>query len=116
MSGGSYNYLCHTFDLESLVAHRHNLRDMAERLGRLGWAKDAAVETRTLLADLDALEVHHEATRERLYEVWKAVEWWDSCDWSEDQVRTALLKYRGVDVTATEAPKGLPVAAERTEP
>jgi hypothetical protein len=30
-----------------------------------------------------------------LADVWKAVEWWDSCDSGEDAVEEALKKYRG---------------------
>jgi Holliday junction resolvasome RuvABC DNA-binding subunit len=71
MSGGSYNYLCHSWDLDDLDKHESDLEDMADRLAALGYAQDAARETQALL------------------------EWWDSNDWSEDQVKEALAKYRG---------------------
>lgn len=94
MSGGSYNYLCHTWDLDDLVSKRHDLREMADRLSRLGYAPDVAAETLNLIADLNAISVRVEVALKRLTPVWKAVEWWDSCDWSEDQVHAALATYR----------------------
>jgi hypothetical protein len=95
MSGGSYNYLCHTWDLDDLLEHRGGLEEMSARLAGLGWAEDAARETEELLVMLRQWQVRAETRMERLREVWKAVEWWDSNDWGEDQVREALAKYRG---------------------
>lgn len=94
MSGGSYNYLCHVQDLEDLRSHRYDLEEMASRLAGLGYAQDAARETEELLLLLRQWEVRAAARLERLTEVWKAVEWWDSCDSGEDEVRAALAKYR----------------------
>jgi hypothetical protein len=98
MSGGSYNYLCDVLDLDRLLRHEHDLQAMAARLAGLGWAKDAARETEELLVMLRQWQVRADVRVERLREVWKAVEWWDSCDWSEDQVREALAKYRSEEV------------------
>lgn len=95
MSGGSYNYLCHAWDLDDLLEHRAGLEKMSARLAGLGWAEDAARETEELLVMLRQWQVRAETRMERLREVWKAVEWWDSGDWGEDQVRAALAKYRG---------------------
>lgn len=95
MSGGSYNYLCHAFDLDDLLERRHSLREMADRLAGLGYAEDAAKETEELLVLLNQWCVRAEVRRNRLADVWKAVEWWDSCDSGEDDVREALAKYRG---------------------
>lgn len=94
MSGGSYNYLCHAFDLDDLLSRRGSLREMADRLAGLGYAEDAAKETEELLVLLNQWCVRAEVRRSRLAGVWKAVEWWDSCDWGEDQVREALARYR----------------------
>lgn len=95
MSGGSYNYLCHAWDLDKLLEQEHDLQAMAARLAGLGWAKDAARETEELLVLLRQWQVAADVRVERLKDVWKAVEWWDSCDWSEDRVRSALAEYRG---------------------
>lgn len=94
MSGGSYNYLCHTFDLDDLLKKQSELRDMADRLAALGYAKDAATETEELLAMLRQWEVRAAVRLTRLAAVWEAVEWWDSGDRSEDAVRQALTAYR----------------------
>lgn len=95
MSGGSYNYLCHAFDLDDLLEKRGSLREMADRLAGLGYAEDAAKETEELLALLNQWRVRAEVRRNRLAAVWKAVEWLDSGDSGEDDVREALAAYRG---------------------
>lgn len=103
MSGGSYNYLCTVQDLEDLQAHRYGLEEMASRLAGLGYAQDAARETEELLLLLRQWEVRATARLERLTEVWRAVEWWDSNDWGEERVSEALAKYRG-DTDGKPAP------------
>ncbi|MFD6490682.1 hypothetical protein [Streptomyces sp. NPDC060188] len=95
MSGGSYNYLCHAFDLDDLLERRHSLREMADRLAGLGYAEDAAKETEELLVLLNQWGVRAMVRKNRLAEVWKAVEWWDSSDRSEKGVHEALAAYRG---------------------
>ncbi|WP_329390290.1 hypothetical protein [Streptomyces sp. NBC_01716] len=95
MSGGSYNYLCHAFDLDDLVRRRGSLREMADRLAGLGYAQDAARETEELLVLLQQWEVRTQVRIKRLEDVWKAIEWWDSSDYSEGDVREALAAYRG---------------------
>ena len=95
MSGGSYEYLCHSWDLGDLLAKRGELERMSARLAGLGWAEDAARETEELLVMLRQWQIRAETRIGRLRDVWKAVEWWDSCDWSEDRVRQALAAYRG---------------------
>ena len=97
MSGGSYDYLCHAYSVNGvggLAEHRSQLEAMAERLSGLGYAEDAARETCALLAALRHIENMLHITANRLEPVWRAVEWWDSCDSSEDQVKGALEKYR----------------------
>ncbi|MEI5032392.1 hypothetical protein RB201_04125 [Streptomyces sp. S1A(2023)] len=95
MSGGSYNYLCYVSDLEDINGKRHTLREMADRLAELGYAQDAAAETEELLVMLQQWEIRAQVRAKRLADVWKAIEWWDSCDSSEDAVKAALTKYRG---------------------
>lgn len=95
MSGGSYNYLCQVYDLDDLMKHEADLQAMAERLAGLGYAEDAARETEELLVMLRQWRTRAEVRTKRLREVWKAVEWWDSCDWSERAVREAIAEYRG---------------------
>lgn len=94
MSGGSYNYLCYK-DIEDLFPWGGNLEQMADRLAGLGYAEDAAKETVALILRMRQFQVWGDSMIDRLGPVWKAVEWWDSCDSSEDRVKEALAEYRG---------------------
>jgi hypothetical protein len=93
MSGGSYEYLF-AKDIDDLL-HNPELRNMADRLAGLGYARDAAAETEELILLLRQFQVRVEVRVKRLADVWKAVEWWDSRDSGEDAVKEALKKYRG---------------------
>lgn len=95
MSGGSFNYLCHTWDLDALIGKLGDLEDMSRALAAVGYAKDAARETEELLVILRQWEVQAGVRLDRLREVWKAMEWWQSCDYGEDQFKEALAEYRG---------------------
>jgi hypothetical protein len=101
MSGGSYNYLCRAQDLEDINGKRATLREMADRLAGLGYAQDAAAETEELLVLLQQWEVRAQVRIKRLSEVWKAVEWLDSGDYGEGEVREALAEYRGDEASST---------------
>lgn len=96
MSGGSFNYLCHTWDFDALASKQGDLEAMSRALAELGYAKDAARETEELLVMLRQWENQAIVRVERLREVWKAVEWWRSSDYSEDDVKEALAEYRAV--------------------
>lgn len=94
MSGGSYNYLyLHTGGLEAQRGDIEAMRDRLQGLAEQGVPRaDLAVEqTRAILAHFDLAEEKARA----LSDVWHAVEWRDSCDYGDDQVREALAKYRG---------------------
>lgn len=93
MSGGSYNYLCHA-EAETLVNYTVELQEMADRLAGLGYADDAARETQELLLTIRQCQNRIKSIADRMSGVWRAVEWWDSCDTSEDSVKSALEKYR----------------------
>jgi hypothetical protein len=95
MSGGSFNYLFRK-DAAELLGRLSDLEEMADVLARLGYAPDAAEETQTLLLDSRAFLNRTNPVLERLNEVWQAVEWWQSCDSSEEKVREALQTYRDV--------------------
>lgn len=97
MSGGSYGYLA-SLDMSELVERASkdgDIQQMADRLAGLGYASDAARETEELLLTLRQMENRINAMKNRLALVWRAVEWWDSCDCSEDDVKAALERYRG---------------------
>lgn len=101
MSGGSYNYLYSSWDLEMLFKRLPDLENMAQRLAGLGYARDVAMETESLLLTLRQADVAIMARVERLKDVWHDVEWWDSMDGGEDDVKAAIEKYRAI---ATETP------------
>lgn len=88
MSGGSYNYLYAW--TEDLQTRRSDLEDMARRLEGLAWAGPAAAETRRILRLLNEAE----AAAQTLSDAWRAIEWWDSCDWGEDKARRDVEPYR----------------------
>jgi hypothetical protein len=96
MSGGSYEYLCFK-DGEDLFGDQvdRNMQAMADRLAGLGYAQDAAQETQWLLLEIRASANRIQTAKNRLEKIWRAVEWWDSCDSSEDGVKNALAAYRG---------------------
>jgi hypothetical protein len=98
MSGGSYDYLCYATSLDELLAKRARLEEMFSRLSNLPerefpGAAAAAALTKALLLHLQTWEVHAGVAIGQLAEVWKAVEWWDSCDYGPDQVAEALAEY-----------------------
>jgi hypothetical protein len=82
MSGGSYDYLY--FHVAELGGRRGDLETMAARLEGLPYAVEAAAATRRILEAI---------SDEKLAKVWRAVEWWDSGDYDEDQVREAVAEY-----------------------
>lgn len=93
MSGGSYHYLCHK-DFTEAVSAGEEIQRMADRLAALGYAEDAAKETMDIILEISQARVRIQSRIDRLRNVWMAVEWWDSCDTSEDGVKDALEEYR----------------------
>lgn len=93
MSGGSYDYLC--FNSDDLSRYQPVIERMAQRLEGLPYAADAAAETRRILT----LLTDAQASAERVADVWRAVEWWDSGDCGDEQVFAALADYRGTSTT-----------------
>lgn len=93
MSGGRYDYLF-TKDPEQLFEYIETVERMADRLAGLGYAQDAARETQELLLLLRQAIVRIEVRKQRLAGVWHAVEWWDSMDSGEGDVKEALAEYR----------------------
>jgi hypothetical protein len=77
VTGGSYDYLCYR-------AVPENLEAMADRLAELAPGSAATRDTAALLALFRS---------EQLREVWRAVEWLDSNDFSEPLARDAIGRY-----------------------
>ena len=94
MSGGSYNYLCFR-DADELVEREKDLQEMADRLAELGYADDAAKETQDILLTVRQFKNRIQTSIDRISDVWKAVEWTDSCDSTENSIKKALDEYRG---------------------
>lgn len=93
MSGGSYDYL-YAKPIADLMSYDREVESMVDRLASLGYAKDAAQETMAFLLELRRAQIRLETMQQRLAPVWKAVEWWDSADTGEDDVKDALVEYR----------------------
>ena len=91
MSGGSYDYLCFR-DEGDIFSHIGNLRDMAARLDEV--CPEAAAETRALFDGPRSLMAELEARIKRLTDLWKAVEWRDSSDWTDAQLAQAVEQFR----------------------
>jgi hypothetical protein len=62
---------------------------MAERLAGINPDGYAAADTYEVLALIAGIN----AAAKRLYDVWHAVEWRDSCDWSEEKMLAVLAGY-----------------------
>ena len=82
MSGGSYDYVCW-----SDIAPAERLVGMRNRLRGLAPDHPAVRRTERIVA---LIEAAGELADERTREVWRAVEWHDSADYSRDQVFEAL--------------------------
>lgn len=93
MSGGSYNYL-YCKDPDQIIDEQAELERMSSRLAGLGYAVDAARETEELILIIRQFKNRVGTRIDRLSPVWKAIEWWDSADWGEEEVKAALAKYR----------------------
>lgn len=95
MSGGSYSYL-YSKDIDELIHIQDEIQTMADDLSRLGYASDAALDTLAFLNFLRYDLARLAVMKERLSVVWKAMEWWQSCDTDEADFKQALNLYRGV--------------------
>ena len=92
MSGGSFDYLCRSWDLEDLWPRRHQLPRMSRFLAENDMP-DAAKETVALELELKALDARVQAHLDRLRDLWKWAEWWDSGDSSEETFKEAYVRY-----------------------
>lgn len=95
MSGGSFDYLFLAIDVDGVLglANRtDDIKRMADRLQELGH-HSAALYTRTILGSLALAQINIGREAGALKDVWKAVEWLDSCDWGEDKVTEAVQEW-----------------------
>ena len=91
MSGGSFNYLYRAADMGTLGERRGAIEEMASSLEEYDQpaAAKAAERTRAVLLALSAAD----ELAKQLADVWKAVEWHHSCDWSKEDVLEVLQKF-----------------------
>lgn len=91
MSGGSFNYLCYKDAGELVSSSRQDLNEMVSALDALGSdAKEIADRTRAIPDRIAEIQAEIDA----LSDVWKAVEWWQSCDWSRERVFVEIGRYK----------------------
>lgn len=91
MSGGALNYVCHSIaygDVSAVVEKHAELRQLVEEVTPFSTAM--ALKFQELLSAIDALEM---LCTPELGEVARAVEWWLSADYSEEDVRNAIAAY-----------------------
>jgi len=82
MSGGSFEYLCY-WEIEAHGA----LLDMAMALADDSPERDETEDIWTAIQDLNDRIL-------KMRDVWHAVEWEQSGDYGQDQVRSAIERYR----------------------
>lgn len=87
MSGGSYNYLCHAHAGE-IFNHESDIESMADRLKPI--CPEAAAKTRAIMAKRAEVQ----AMIDEMTDLWRAVEWTDSCDCSESDLVEAIEKWK----------------------
>lgn len=95
MSGGSFNYLCMR-DAGELVAgaNHEELQHMISELARLGPPAQKATElSQEIQADIHTFAKQLQAKLDRIENVWRAMEWMRSNDWSKEQFWIELGKF-----------------------
>lgn len=95
MSGGSFDYLCDSQDLEDLLGKQYSLNEMAEALALLDEKEypGAAAAAEMTFRQIRLIQVWQAQTRATigvLEDVWQAVEWTRSGDYGSDSIKDAL--------------------------
>lgn len=94
MSGGSWDYL-YRRGADDLVSRSDTIFELADRLESLGYANDAAADTRALAEKIVAFSTEVNAIMSsRMSDLWHGIEWWDSSDIGEDGFKNCLAEYR----------------------
>ena len=97
MSGGSYNYL-YCKDPEEIFANVTYVDDMAETLVKLGYS-DVASDMTRLAEYIKSAYNRISVLSQQLKPIMKAVEYYEDCDYSEENVKAAVERYRNGGAT-----------------
>lgn len=92
MSGGSLNYLCYK-EPKQLFDHIDDMEEVEFVLLRAGYA-DIAKDVRRLIEYVKTAENRISVLRDKLENVFHAVEWYCSADYSRDSLIAAFDLYR----------------------
>lgn len=92
MSGGSFNYL-YCKDGAELFNYVSDIEDIEEALIKLNYI-DVAKDTRRLIEYIKTALVRVEVLNNQLKPVFKAVEYRESCDYDDDDLKKVIEKYR----------------------
>lgn len=92
MSGGSYNYLCYT-DSSDISNKIDDLKEMAIRLRSLGF-DDACEDTLRVVNLVKDYEDELQKQINKMYHVWRGVEWMDSGDLGMEELKQDIEDYR----------------------
>lgn len=93
MSGGSFNYLFLADTQSEALEKGYDLKEMAEELGRVAPDHPVTKYTQALAAQ------SRDWLPKEVKQVWHAVEWSRSCDWSEDQMQEVLDQTKESDLS-----------------
>lgn len=92
MSGGSLNYLCYK-EVNQLFDHVDDMEKVEATLLAEGY-EDIARDVRRLIEYVKTAENRISVLRDKLEDVFHAVEWYDSADYSRATMLAIFDKYR----------------------
>lgn len=93
MSGGSYNYL-YCKDIDDIISMETELTWMQDRLDGIYYAYDVAEEMEKFRGYIKTFKLEMQKEIDRMRNIWRAIEMWDSYDSSEDEFKKALEEHR----------------------
>lgn len=93
MSGGSYDYLCFRTELSDIAQHERDIEDMRIALVKYGYT-DIAEDAEELIKRIVSARIGIESLAQQLSDVFKAVEWYESYDYSKETMVKVLEDYR----------------------
>lgn len=91
MSGGSWEYM-YGWETERFLARRADVQAMAERLATAGYS-EAARAMEEFYVTLNDAAVMIEAQKQKLRDLMHAVEWRDSNDYGEEQLKEVADRF-----------------------